>query len=330
MFHKLLKGDLLFSALPCSCRTAFLVMLVAGAGSPTLAVTYNVTIPSNQYGNLNQHDMHVYPTMACGPASSANSLDYLQNAFPDIYGTSLVPTPGYNGLITVGDTLAGPSYMQTDSVNGTWHDNLIVGMKNYIEGRVSGETSYSAEDYWSWAHQTQPNWAQTMTPQWNFIYQQLTNDANVQILLTYNAGGGHFVTVNGLNWNDADGDGVIDSSEGAQLSFVNPWTGTVGTAQVWQTSLNGRIETDYSSSWISMVYAMNVKSVGPVTGSWSSAISGNWSQTTKWVGAQVPGSAGDTASFGNVAGAGATTTVTLNGSRTLSGLRTSLQIDMRA
>jgi len=244
--------------LPVLFRAVAFGVLALAVTAQALATVYSVQIPSNGYGNLNQHDMTVLPTMACGPASTANALLYLQNAAPNVYDSKLTPSAGYGGLISLGDTLAGPGYMKTDSVNGTWHDNLIIGTKNYIESKVPGQTSYSAQDYWSWSHQTRPAWAQSVTPTWNFIYQALTISDAVDILLTYNSGGGHFVTVNGFSWNDSDGDNIIDSGENARLYFINPWTGAAENNHIWQTSLNGSIQTDYSSSWISSAFAISV------------------------------------------------------------------------
>ncbi|HVM62109.1 MAG TPA: PEP-CTERM sorting domain-containing protein [Verrucomicrobiae bacterium] len=246
----------------CSLPALFLAgalgVLALAVTSQAFATGYSVQIPSNEYGNLNQHDMPVLPTMSCGPASVANALLYLQNAAPNTYDSKLVPSAGYGGLISLADTLAGPGYMNTDSVNGTWHDNLIMATKNYIESEVPGQTSYSAQDHWSWSHQTHPAWAQSVTPTWQFIYQALTLRDAVDILLTYNSGGGHFVTVNGFSWNDSNGNNIVDSGENAEIYFMNPWTGAEASNHIWQTSLNGAIETDYSSSWISSAFTISV------------------------------------------------------------------------
>ena len=245
-------------SLPVLFRAGAFGVLALAATSQAFAAVYSVQIPSNEYGNLDQHDMLVLPTMSCGPASTANALLYLQNAAPSIYGSKLTPSADYGGLISLADTLTGPGYMNTDSINGTWHDNLIMATKNYIESEVAGQTSYSAQDYWSWNHQRRPAWTQPVTPTWNFIYQALTISDAVDILLTYNSGGGHFVTVNGFSWNDSNGNNIIDSGENAQLDFMNPWTGAEAINHIWQTSLNGPIETDYSSSWISTAFAMAI------------------------------------------------------------------------
>ncbi|MGA2137744.1 MAG: PEP-CTERM sorting domain-containing protein [Verrucomicrobiia bacterium] len=245
-------------SLPVLFRAGAFGVLALAVTSQAFATDYSVQIPSNEYGNLNQHNMLVFPTMSCGPASTANALLYLQNAAPSIYDSKLTPSAGYGGLISLADTLAGPGYMNTDSSNGTWHDNLIMATKNYIESEVPGQTSYSAQDYWSWSHQTRPAWAQSVTPTWQFIYQALTISDAVDILLTYNSGGGHYVTANGLSWDDSNGNNIIDDGENALLYFMNPWTGAEANTHIWQASLNGPVQTDYSSSWISTAFAISV------------------------------------------------------------------------
>lgn len=240
-------------------RYVILICVLFGAASPGFAASYDVSLPAVLYGNLNQHDMTSYPSMACGPASVTNALDYTQNANPTVYGTSLIPTAGYNGLKSVANTLTGSSYMKTDNTNGTWHDNLIIATENYIESRVPGKTTYAAQDSWGWSHQTTvPSWVQITTPTFGFMYDALTAGDAIEILLTYNSGGGHFVTVRGLTWSDLDGDGMIESSENAKMHIVNPWTGLTQDLHIWQSSLGGSINTDYSSSWVSTAFAWTV------------------------------------------------------------------------
>ena len=233
-----------------------LVALLAGA-MPARATNYYVMLQTNLFGNLDQHDLSIYPTMACGPASTANALNYMQAINPVLY-PNLVPSGGYSGLISLGDTLAGSTYMATDNVNGTWHDSLIAGAVKYIETYSPSVTTYAAQDYWTWSHQTEPSWVTDTLPTWNFLYQGLVAQDAVEILLTYHAGGGHFVTPNGLSWDDSNSDGIIQSSENARLFFMNPWTGSETSAHIWQTGLNTQLETDYSSSYITTAFEVTV------------------------------------------------------------------------
>lgn len=232
-----------------------LVMFLTGA-MPASAANYYVMLQTNLYGNLDQHDMSIYPTMACGPASTANAFQYMQSFNPTLYPT-LVPSGGYSGLVSLGDTLAGSTYMNTTGANGTWHDSLIAGAVKYIESYSPNVSLYAAQDYWTWSHQTKPSWVTAATPTWGFLYQGLVAQGAVEILLT-RTGGGHFVSPNGFSWNDANDDSIIQSDENARLYFMDPWTGSETSTHIWQTDLNTRIETDYSSSYISTVFAITV------------------------------------------------------------------------
>ena len=232
------------------------VALLAGA-TPASATNYYVMLQTNLFGNLDQHDLSIYPTMACGPASTANALDYMEAINPILY-PNLIPSGGYSGLVSLGDTLAGSTYMNTDNVNGTWHDSLIAGAVKYIETNSPSVTTYAAQDYWTWSHQTKPSWVTYATPTWSFLYQGLAAQDAVEILLTYHSGGGHFVSPNGFSWNDVNSDSIIQSNENARLYFMNPWTGAETSAHIWQTGLNTQLETDYSSSYITTVFEVTV------------------------------------------------------------------------
>lgn len=234
---------------------AWVLLLVLGGISAGSSAVISVNIPGYEYGDLDQHDMTVYPTMACGPASVVNGLVYLQTSFPSVYGTRLVPNISYSGLESLGNKLAGPGYMNTDSTNGTWHDELMAGTVRYIQSVAPGSTLFAAQDYWSWTNESRPSWMTYKTPTWNFIYNALVANSDVELLFTYQSGGGHFVTARGLYWNDLNNDGIIQSSEGAQLYFINPWTGANDSTQIWQTS-SGAIDTAYSDSWISVAFSL--------------------------------------------------------------------------
>jgi hypothetical protein len=44
----------------------------------------------------------------------------------------------------------------------------------------------------------------------------------VVVSIGYAQGGGHEITMVGLDWNDANGDGVVDESEGATFTVIDP------------------------------------------------------------------------------------------------------------
>lgn len=255
----------------CCCLVAF--TLLANCSPLAFATTLSVQETLSYFGTLNQHSLeYSYPqygtgggNMACGPVAGINSLVYLSNKYPSVYGPSLIHVaPGdmdNNGSHTAYDDwiysagasgMAKYAFMNTTLANGTWHDNFIRGMYSYIEASIAGVTQYSAQDYWSptyWGNapstRPPPSWVAGQTPTWDFIYDGIAKGSAVGVLFTYNSGGGHFVSVTGMNWDSTTNSGI--------LFFMNPWTGSAENTGIRLSS--GRIKTDYggaNASWISV------------------------------------------------------------------------------
>ena len=150
-----------------------LTVLAAGFASwPTTSVAVSLDVQENvaYFGTLDQHSLeYSYPGLgsgngdvACGPAAATNSLVYLQNAYPGVYGNALIASAGhdmdndghytsYDNLIyTAGGILASPTYMNTTLANGTWHDKLHLGSAQlHRKAQCQARTTYAAQDYWS-------------------------------------------------------------------------------------------------------------------------------------------------------------------------------------
>jgi hypothetical protein len=226
------------------------------------------------FGTLNQRSLdYSYPqfgtgdgNMSCGPSAATNSLVYLQNAFPDIYGHSLIAAAGrsmtgsiayttYDDWIyTAGGVLASAKYMDTTQANGTYHDDFIQGLYNYTRTASPGTLCYSAQDYWatsSWGGQpagTPPSWVSGVAPTWNYLYGALNRSDDVLALFSYVRGGGHYVSIEGMTWNDVQGSGTV--------TFMDPWTGTQASATMYLAS--GKIYTSYGGSAPSWISALDV------------------------------------------------------------------------
>ena len=160
---------------------AVTILLLTSAG---LAQT-DYTILKNQqlYGNLDQDDIPQCGAFMCGPTAAINSFKYLENAYPAIYGNSLIPIGASGGqdlnldgnvgdsyddmiavAMTVGDQPppvlpAVPQFMNTKAVligggggAGTWDDMFIYGKQAYIESVLPNQTTYAAQlkSTWAW------------------------------------------------------------------------------------------------------------------------------------------------------------------------------------
>lgn len=209
------------------------------------------------YGNLNQNHIPGIGGVACGPAAAINSFVYLENAYPWIYTNSLTPVQGidyrppvgvdpYDDMIAAAVVLGGANYMNTTLANGTWHDDFIWGKYSYIEWFVPGKTRYEAQDYWDWTNYDRPTWVDPVIPTWNFIYDELFDCEDVEILLSGDDFG-HYLTLTSFLWDDAANSGMMD--------YIDPWTGAWAACNIRLQS--GQIQTDYRgtgtyNSWISM------------------------------------------------------------------------------
>jgi len=69
--------------------------------------------------------------------------------------------------------------------------------------------------------------ANPLKPTWQFIFDELKKGQDIEILVgfyddTGARNGGHYVTVTGFSFEDADGDGDIGAAELATLYYVDP------------------------------------------------------------------------------------------------------------
>ncbi|MFG0252288.1 MAG: hypothetical protein ACF8NJ_05375, partial [Phycisphaerales bacterium JB038] len=209
---------------PIAIALALSAGLVAGASGAIYEVQKDIDL----YGNLNQNDIPGnIGASACGPAAAVNSFVYLENAYPGFYNTSLVPVQGqdldgdgdvdrYDDMIAAAQTLISPGYMNTQVGVGTYHDDFIWGKYQYIEQAVPGMTVYEAQDYWDWTNHARPDWVDPIYPTWDFLFTELLDCEDVELLLSW-SGGGHYVTLTSLYLDDANNNGIIDFVEDAYI-----------------------------------------------------------------------------------------------------------------
>ena len=249
---------------------AMLLVLALGVAS---AEMYSVQKDQSLYGTLNQHDVHhaVPPNKvadpdislnACMPTAFVNSLVYLENRYPGTYDSLLIQQAGkditgdgvydtYDDWAYSAEVAAGINYMWTDDRIGTYFRDFYYGKQLYIENYAPNRTEYAGEGDYNFIvwrpDQLRPalSWVANRIPTWQFLYGELRASEDVEIGITYNVGGGHALTLTSFNWNDTNNDGTIDLSEGAQIDYMDPWTGAFGLSDIWQTSAGGYIFTDY-------------------------------------------------------------------------------------
>ena len=202
------------------------VVVLIAVGHEASATVYDVILDNafTYYGTLNQNDLSF--SRGCSPSASTNALAYLQNAYSGVYGSGLLPIPGYDGLTSVAETLAGHDYMKTIINNGTYTTDQYQGLYKYIEEQTPGVTEYRAQlpgfpnAYDWWLFGSEPSWIENVFPTWQFIYESLSEGAPV-LFNEVSAVGGHSLAAYGFTWDDANDDGIMQYSEGARIRYVN-------------------------------------------------------------------------------------------------------------
>lgn len=255
----------------------FVWLLLAGfAVSEARALLYSIDKDPNHqlYGSLNQNAIPNGGQFMCGPTAAVNSFMYLQNAYPNHYGNSLIgdadgdANPNTNNdMITVAQTVAGANYMNTKAgiqggTTGTWDDMFIIGKHDYMEAVAPGKTTYAAQlaSTWAWAGRpadetpvvARPAWVQdNTTPTWSFLWNELNSCADVEILINWTDEGGakgHYLTVKSFLWNDVNNNLVIDFAENAMIDYIDPATGAAGASQIWQFGFGNVLDVAYGGN----------------------------------------------------------------------------------
>jgi hypothetical protein len=255
--------------------------------------SYHIEKPQELYGHLDQHDVDlVWGNVACCPTGATNSLLYLQNQYPGIYDQKLVPKQDqdldgdgdkdqYDDLIAVAGKLASPgstAYMNLKPGSGVWTDWFVYGKQKYIEEQAPGMTIYHAQFLDAWRNpdpnpevpdpavygppMSRPAYVEDTLPTWDFLYYELVKCEDVEIMVRWQTSGGHCLTLKSFDWDDLDGDGIIEAGENTggtnpTLDFVDPWDGQCHVAQMLHQDGKIWIDYEFGKGWIGAAIAQS-------------------------------------------------------------------------
>ena len=217
---------------PMKAAPAILFAILLALLSQARAATTNTVILNlSSFGWLDQYSLdnatynYVGPE-ACVPTSSVNAMTYLQNVAPGYFGTALTGS-NYASWISADATLVSPSYMDTTPTNGTYYNHIPYALDKYIiQDNSFTSVSFSGifpEDYWGSAPYDKPSYMTDGHPTSGFFLNSLAaGNATLFSILYGGEGGGHELLTGGLDWIDANDDGIIQFSENAALYFVDP------------------------------------------------------------------------------------------------------------
>lgn len=207
----------LISALP-------LLVVVA----PLHGVVYSYSLNTSGAGWLDQHSLPVIGDEACVPTSATNAMTYLQSVAPAYLGTSLTGS-SYTDWTNAALTVAGPNYLNTSASDGTDLDYLPQAMDKYIR-QDNGFTGVQLggvfpSDIWVDSPFTKPSYITDGVPLATYFLEAIMNGGATMFSIEYTeaqGGGGHELFATGIDWNDANNDGIAQESESAMLHFIDP------------------------------------------------------------------------------------------------------------
>lgn len=218
-----------------AARALAIMAVIATSIHGAWAVTYTVdetTIAA--FGTVNQNNVPpANGAMSCVPTATMNSFTWLQNAYPSIYGLDGGGAPALQGgqgsWLGAATLLAGPLYMNTSANNGTPLANWIGGKVSYLNIYAPGKTTFAGMDSLS-APPTRLPWDQNANPTVNFLLQELQAGEDVELGIYPLDMIGHALTLTGLTWNDADGNGAFNLGDTLTLNTIDPANPLVNTA----------------------------------------------------------------------------------------------------
>ncbi len=235
------KAGLIIRVLPLCLA---MLLSLAAAGNTTSYVVSEGS--ASAFGNLSQEDALMTPTFGnngCPPTALVNSFIYLQNTYPTIYGTQLVASSSTADMATTAKALtgvpSGTNYLNYDfGTHSTTLKDYFWGTSTYIEGKVPNQTGYLGQVISTGYTSDMPAWVNNGAayPTWQFLFEQLQKSQAVIIFWKDVPGGTkkHFMSVTGMNFNDANNNGTVDFSENATITYIDPKDGQQYTSQIWQ------------------------------------------------------------------------------------------------
>lgn len=213
-------------------RTSFILGICLFSCSTLPAQTvYNVMENTAYFGWFDQYSLdnstyHFVGNEACVPTSSTNAMTYLQNLAPGYFGTALTGST-YSSWLATDALLITPDYMDTKPNDGTYYNHIPYALNKYIvEDNGFSAVQFSGifpTNYWGTGNYAQPSFMSDGNPTSAFFLNSLgAGNATIFSILYGGSGGGHELLAAGLEWTDANDDGIIQSSENATLYFVDP------------------------------------------------------------------------------------------------------------
>jgi hypothetical protein len=225
-------------------RCATVLALSFAASSPASSEIIREGISAALFGRLDQDDT-ACTVLGCGATAAVNSFVYLERRYPEIYGGKLILGDGpedRQSLIDTADALAGEEFMNTDPVRGTHWTEFITGKQAWIDEMAPGSTVFHAQSGMVWNNprvppRPKPGYvSDSMFPGAHFLGEQIRDGEDVELLLD-SPDFAHWITLVGVVY-----DTVLQEGE---ITFIDPKTGSVRTARLYQNGADPNLTVDY-------------------------------------------------------------------------------------
>lgn len=205
------------------------------------------------FGNLNQHDT-TCNNVACGPTAATNSFVFLQDTYPKLYDTKLVPhtngNTSYQDEEDLADNLA--TIMHTcnacnPGAGGTYIEDFIAGKQQYINSVAPGTTTFAAQMNFAWrptdpdGNNVGPKPAYVMdntVPTAQFIASELNAGEDVEVFLAGDVD--HYITLFDVTFNTMTHMG--------QIGYIDPDTGGIAFSNITGQDMAGFLEVAYGTN----------------------------------------------------------------------------------
>jgi hypothetical protein len=208
------------------------------------------------FGNLKQGDTNC-GNVACGPTAATNSFVWLQNTFPSIYDSSLIPHIGgntmYQDLQAVADQLSGIMHtcnLCNPDSGGTFIEDFIAGKQSYM-----GNTVFAAQMNFAWRttdpdeNKLGPKPAFVMDntkPTAQFIGSEIGAKEDVEIFIT--GAVDHYLTLTDIMFDTVKKTGSI--------SYIDPDTGMAATSLITGQTADGFLQVKYNGNIENIAHAV--------------------------------------------------------------------------
>jgi len=203
---------------------------VAQAGT-----SYVVDEGASLFGHLNQSQVPDCGEFACGPTAAVNSFVFLENKYPNVYKNFSLTGGGITEA-NLKDTAKKLVHLMGCTVcdKGTKEEGMLSGKRAWFQEKAPNTTLVTSME----------------SPSWSWIFSELQHGEDVEVLIGNYLGGvrkgGHWVTLTGMNWNDVNGDQIIDADESAAINVIDPSSpGDSGGVYMWQTVGDTALRTNF-------------------------------------------------------------------------------------